>query len=207
MLATVDVLLAHSADVTACDSHGLSPLALAAAAGAPDRVLERMTRGVSDVRALLTATDQDGRDALAHALAAGQHSAASWLRARLDDLHLAASAAPTNTAMAAPMAAPTATPTATPTAATTATPTATATAATTATPTAATTAATTYAPIAAPVATAPSLSGGCDVVDEDALHLDASAFVDRYAHTGVPVVLRGAVATRLSRAELLADCA
>ena len=52
-LATLSTLLAHGADPAAADVRGTTPLALAAAAAAPVRVLRRLLDGGADGAALL----------------------------------------------------------------------------------------------------------------------------------------------------------
>ena len=61
---------------------GTTPLALAAAAAAPVRVLRRLLDGAADGAALLDAVDHLGRSPDQLAAAAGQHEVARWLRSR-----------------------------------------------------------------------------------------------------------------------------
>ena len=79
-LATLSTLLAHGADPAATDARGATPLALAAAAGAPVRVLRRLLNGAADGAALLGAVDQLGRSPDQLAAAAGQREAGEAAR-------------------------------------------------------------------------------------------------------------------------------
>ena len=81
-LATLSTLLVHGADPAAADVSGTTPLALAAAAAAPVRVLRCLLDGAADGAALLDAVDHLGRPPDQLAAAAGQHEVARWLRSR-----------------------------------------------------------------------------------------------------------------------------